>query len=180
MQDETILKLFPVLRRSWSGQGRQAAVYISGRNAQRVLSCTIDLKTGRRLLVVHKGMRAAGFQQMLQQVRSAYGKRPVYLLLDGGGLHRANSSQQLAKALNITLVFLPKQAPELNAVDQLWKSVKAQVPANRQYKSIGEHACAAVAFVKSLTPKQTLQLGGVLSKNFWLKHRVETNFCSLT
>jgi hypothetical protein len=35
--DETILRLFPVLRRSWSRQGEQARVPITGRNAKRVL-----------------------------------------------------------------------------------------------------------------------------------------------
>ena len=180
MQDETILRLFPVLRKSWSQQGKQASVYISGRNAQLVLSCTIDIKTGKRLLLQHKGMTAKGFQAMLQKVRRAYGSRPVYLLLDGGGLHRAKSSLALAEELNIRMLFLPKQAPELNAVDQIWKSVKAQVSANRQYENIHEHARAAETFVKSLSPKQTLLLAGVLSKNFWLRHTVETNFCRLT
>lgn len=180
MQDETILRLFPVLRRSWSEQGRQARVYISGRNAQMALSCTIDITTGKRLLLRHKGMTAQGFQQMLHKVRSAYGMRPVYMLIDAGGLHRAKSSLRLAEKLNITMVFLPKQAPELNAVDQLWKHVKAQVSANRQYQSIDEHAEAAEAFVKRLTPKQTLILSSVLSENFWLRLVVETNFCKLT
>jgi transposase len=180
MQDETILRLFPVLRKSWSEQGRQAAVHISGRNAQMVLSCTIDIKTGRRLLLQHKGMTAKGFQRMLDKVRRAYGKRPVYLLLDAGGLHRAKSSLAVAEELNITMIFLPKQAPELNAVDQLWKYVKAHVSANRQYHSIDEHAEAAETFIKNLSPKQTLLLAGALSKNFWLSHAVETNFCKLT
>jgi len=180
MQDETILRLFPVLRRSWSEQGKQAPVHISGRNAQQVLSCTIDLQTGRRLLVAHSTMTAAGFQTMLRRVRRAYGERLVYMLLDSGGLHLANASRSLAEALNITFVWLPKQAPELNCVDQLWRHVRAHISANRQYKTIPEHAHAAEAYVKTLSPRQTLLLAGVLSKNFWLKDKVETNFCRLT
>ena len=37
MEDETILRLFPVLRRAWALRGQQAVVPITGRNAKRVL-----------------------------------------------------------------------------------------------------------------------------------------------
>lgn len=180
MQDETILRLLPVLRRAWAQSGRQAQVAISGRNAQQVLSCALDIQTGRRLPVTHQGMTAAGFAAMLERIRRAYKSRPVYLLLDAGGLHKAKANQALARKLNITMVWLPKQAPELNAVDQLWRHVKAQVSANHQYPTIQEHVAAARAYLKGLFPKQTLLLAGVLSENFWLKTKVETNFCRLT
>jgi hypothetical protein len=42
MEDETILRLFPVLRRAWSLQGVQAVVPITGRNAKGVLFATIN------------------------------------------------------------------------------------------------------------------------------------------
>jgi hypothetical protein len=32
-EDETVLRLFPVLRRAWALQGEQAKVAITGRNA---------------------------------------------------------------------------------------------------------------------------------------------------
>ena len=50
MEDETILRLFPVLRRAWSLRGHQAVVPITGRNAKRVLFATInDVRTGHRI-----------------------------------------------------------------------------------------------------------------------------------
>jgi len=35
-EDETVLRLFPVLRRAWSAKGEQGVVAITGRNAKRV------------------------------------------------------------------------------------------------------------------------------------------------
>lgn len=180
MQDETIMRLFPVLRRSWSLKGEQARLGISGRNAQKVLSCALELKTGRRITLQHKGMSSVGFQTLLTKVRKAYGTRPVYMLLDGGGLHRAKPSQHAAERLDITLLWLPKQCPELNCVDQLWKSVKADVSANYQYPDIEAHAQAAREYIRKLTGKQTLKKAGVLSLNFWLKETLSKNFCLLT
>lgn len=163
------MRLFPVLRRSWSLKGEQAKVGISGRNAQRVVSCALNVQTGRRITLQHKGMNSLGFQALLDKVRSAYGSLAVYMLLDQGNLHTAKGSLRLAEKLNITLIWLPKQHSELNCVDQLWKSVKADVSANYQYESIEQHAQAAEDYVRSLTKKQTLTKAGILSKKFWLR-----------
>lgn len=149
-------------------KGEQAQVGISGRNAQRVVSCALDIKTGRRITLQHKGMNSEGFQALLQKVRRAYGSRPVYLLLDQGNLHTAKASLRLAEKLNIALIWLPKQHSELNCVDQLWKSVKVDVSANYQYETIEQHAQAIEAYVHNLTKKQILTKASVLSKKFWL------------
>jgi transposase len=170
-EDETILRLFPVLRRSWSHTGEQAPIAISGRNAQRVLFCALHPKTGRRLVMVGKGMRQENFQGFLKLIHHHY-HGTVYLILDRAGLHIAKKSKQLARELHIKLVWLPKQCPELNAVDQLFKCLKADVSANHQYQSIEEHARAAVGYLNNLTQEQALIKAGVKSKNFWLKNKV--------
>lgn len=171
-QDETIVRLFPVLRRSWSLRGEQAKVGISGRNAHLVVSCALNPKTGRRITLQHKGMNTLGFQVLLKKVRRAYGSRPVYMLLDQGNLHKAKASLRLAEKLNVILIWIPKQHSELNCVDQLWRTVKADVSANYQYETIQQHAQAVEEYVHSLTKKQTLTKTGILSKNFWLKEKM--------
>ena len=40
--------------------------------------------------------------------------RPIWLLLDKASFHQAIQSQQLAAHLDVTLLWLPKQCPELN------------------------------------------------------------------
>lgn len=166
------MRLFPVLRRSWSLRGVQAKVGISGRNAQLVVSCALNPRTGRRITLQHKGMKSEGFQTLLRKVRKAYGSHPVYLLLDEGGLHTAKANIRLAKKLNIRLIWLPKQHSELNCVDQLWRSGKADVSANYQYPTIEQHAQAVEDYLHSLTKKQTLTKAGVLAKNFWLNRKL--------
>ena len=66
-EDETILRLFPVLRRAWSLRGEQARVPITGQNAKRVLFAAINLRTGRRILMRGRNMRQASFQALLRQ-----------------------------------------------------------------------------------------------------------------
>lgn len=168
-QDETILRLFPELRRAWSLQGEQAAIGISGRNAKRVLFGTINVRTGHRVVMTAPRMNQQGFQDFLRLLRGRYRHRPVWLLLDGASAHIAPKSKAFAKALNIELVWLPKQCPELNAMDHLFKEVKADISANYQYKSIDEHSSFAEAYILALSNNQALKRAGILSKNFWLK-----------
>jgi transposase len=94
---------------------------------------------------------------------------PVYLVLDRAGRHTAKKSQRLAGDLHIELVWLPKQCPELNSVEQLFNCLKADASANYQYPSIEEQARAAENYLHRLTPEQILIKAGVKSKNFWLK-----------
>jgi hypothetical protein len=65
VEDETILRLFPILRRAWSMLGEQARVYITGRNAKRVLLAAINVRTGHRVVMRRRRMRQEDFQDFL-------------------------------------------------------------------------------------------------------------------
>ena len=168
-EDEIILRLFPVLRRAWALKGQQTSVGITGRNARRVLFGTINLHTGHRIVMQQPKMNQKGFQAFLTLLRRRYSRREVWLLLDAGTAHTAPKSRALAQSLNIQLIWLPKQCPELNAMDHLWKELKADIAANYQHATIAEHAAIAESYTLNLTNWQALKRAGILSKNFWLK-----------
>jgi transposase len=168
-EDETILRLFPVLRRAWSLRGEQALVPITGQNARRVLFATVNLRSGHRIVVRAPNMRQAYFHALLHEVRRRYKQRSVWLLLDEAKCHIAGHSQALAAVLDIHFVWLPKQCSELNSMDQLWKELKGNISANYQFSSMDEHAESAENWLLTLTDRETLRKAGVLSKNFWLQ-----------
>ena len=168
-EDETILRLFPVLRRAWSLRGEQAIVPITGSNAKRVLFGTINPRTGHRIVLCRPNMRQEHFQAFLRLLRQSYPGREIWLLLDEAPCHIAPKSQVLAEDLNIVLIWLPKQCSELNAMDQLWRELKDNISANYQFKDIEEHAAIAEHWILSLSKSEALVKAGVLSKNFWLQ-----------
>jgi len=168
-EDETILRLFPVLRRAWAMRGEQAKVYITGRNAKQVLFAAINLRTGHRIGMRRTRMRQGDFQDFLRLVRRRFGSRPVWMLLDEAPCHKAKRSLALAAQLGIHFIFLPKQCSELNAMDQLWKELKGQVSANYQFASIDQHARQAEEWLLSLSKREALRKAGILSKNYWLR-----------
>jgi transposase len=168
-EDETILRLFPGLRRAWSFSGEQTAIGISGRNDRRVLFGTLNMHTGHRIVLCQPDMRQGSFHTFLHLLRRCYRHRQLWLILDKAGCHTTPKSQALADTLDIKLIWLPKQCPELNAMDHLWRHLKRDVSANHQYSGIKEHVEIAEQYIFKLTKRQSLSNAGILSKNFWLQ-----------
>jgi len=167
--DETILRMYPPLRQAWGPIGEQILVPISGENDRRVLFGTINIRTGHRILQRAGQQRQQDLQAFLKTLRGHYSGRRIWLILDKHSSHQAAESQRLARDLDIELLFLPRQTPELNPMDHLWKEAKRVRSANRQYADIEEHAQQVEDWILGLTPRQALRKAGILSKNFWLR-----------
>jgi hypothetical protein len=171
-QDETDLLLFPPLRAAWSKRGEAARVWLSGRNARRVIFGAMNLRTGTRLLVPCRRGRSGDFQAFLAELRSHYRGWHVALLLDEDPCHTAKAS--LRQAEGMTLLWLPNRSPKLNPMDTLWGQAKDVISANEQYPTIEQHVEDFLDYVRGLTNKEALHTSGVLSRRFWLK-RVLSN-----
>jgi hypothetical protein len=168
--DWTILRLFPPLRSAWAREGEQAEVRISGRNAKRVLFGTINLRTGHRVVIKRKQAGGEDARELLSELRSRYrGWGTIWLLIDRAPGNVDRKTQVLAERLRIELVWLPKQAPKLNPMDQLWRELKRLIAANRQADSIDDLAGEAETWVLGLTREEALRKAGILSKTFWLR-----------
>jgi hypothetical protein len=105
----------------------------------------------------------------LELIRHHYRGRHVALLLDENPSHTAKASQQLADDLRIELLWLPKRAPELNPLDELWGQGKDIVSANLQYPTIDDHLHAFIEYLECLTNWEARYTAGILSDHFWLK-----------
>jgi hypothetical protein len=168
-EDETDLLLFPPLAATWGKRGVPIPVPISGYNARRVFFGAIALATGHRVVQVQNHQRAENFCQFLEFLRWCYRGRYLVLLLDGDPCHTAFQSQQVADELEIELDWLPKRAPELNGMDQLFRRGKREVSANRQYPDVDQHADRFTDWMLRLSPRQALTKAGILSDHFWLR-----------
>ncbi len=169
--DWTLLRLFPPLRAAWAPIGAQATVPITGANARRVLFGALNLATARRAVLVRRTAGQADAQAFLRDLRRRYRRAgTLWLFLDRASAHTAPATQRLAAALGIALLWLPKQCPELNAMDQLWRELKRLVAANRQADSIDALADEATAWVLGLTPAEARRKAGMAADGFWLKH----------
>ena len=177
-EDETDLLLFPPLRAMWSLRGVPAEVLLSGWNARRTVFGCMNLATGHRLFQVRHRQRAEDFQAFLHQVHRQYRGWRVTLLLDSDRSHTAMTSQTLAAAFGIQLLWLPKRAPELNPMDTLWGQGKDAICANKQYASIDEQAAHFIHHLAGMTDAKAMQTSGIQSQHFWLRQALSKKFRS--
>jgi hypothetical protein len=166
-EDEADLLLFPPLRAAWSKRGEPARVWLSGRNARRVIFGAMNLRTGTRIFVPREKGRSADFQALVAEVRWAYRGWHVALLPDEDPCHTARASLRAAEGM--TLLWLPKRSPKLNPMDTLWGQGKDVISANKQYATIGEQVDRFLDHLWGLSDREALHTSGVLSKKFWLK-----------
>jgi DDE superfamily endonuclease len=169
-EDETIIRLFPPLRACWALRGAQAVVPIAGRNVKRTLFGVLNSRTGHLILMHAEHCRQGDFQAYLRLLRHCYPGKKNWLLLDEAPCHTAILSRVLAAQLDIVFVWLPKQCSELKAMNQLWKELKDDLAANRQFRNIDEAVDNAEQWVLKLANNQALQKAGVFSKSYWLRH----------
>jgi transposase len=167
-EDETDLLLFPPLRAGWFLRGKPATVPISGENAKRVIFGTIDVDTGRRILIAREEPCAADFQALLREIRKGYGDREVALLLDKASRHTAQTTTKLAAVLDIKFIWLPRRSANINPMDRLWRWGKDKTCANKQHDSIDRQADLFINYLSALSPEEALRKAGILSGRFWL------------
>lgn len=172
--DWTILRLFPPLRSAWAPLGKQAEVPITGANAKRVLFGAINVRTGHRVVLKRSRAGGAEARAFFTELRSRYRAwGTICLLLDRASGHTDGKTRALAAELNILLFWLPKHAPELNPMDQLWRPMKQYIAANRQAETIDQLADEAEAWVLRLSPLAARRKAGLLSQRSWLRHLLQ-------
>src|SRR5207302_9515406 len=101
-----------------------------------------------------RSLRQDEFHAFLRRLRASYPGRTLWLVLDKHGSHAAPGTLRLAQRLDIGMLWLPKQWSELNAMDHLWKAVKGDISANRQYETVDRQAEGAEQYIWGLTPTQ--------------------------
>ena len=95
----------------------------SGRQRYSLLGA-LDAVTHRLHGVTTRGtITAANVCDLLRQIRAAV-SGPITLVLDNARYQHCAEVEQLARQLQIHLLFLPPYSPNLNLIERLWKFVK--------------------------------------------------------
>ena len=76
--------------------------------------------------------------ELLHKIAALGLATPITLVLDTARYQRCHLVQDLARALNIELLFLPSYSPNLNLIERLWKFVKKAALNSRYHGSFSE------------------------------------------
>jgi transposase len=91
---------------------------------------------------------------------------PVTLVLDNARYQRCRLVQDVAKALDIELLFLPSYSPNLNLIERLWKFVKKEVLNSRHHQDFQKFRDAIDGCLADLPTKHRQKLATLLTHNF--------------
>ena len=79
---------------------------------------------GESLVEFPESNRAEDFISFLRKIKDANPEKRIVVVLDNFRTHHAKRVRKEAEKLDISLVYLPPYSPDLNPIENVWKSVK--------------------------------------------------------
>lgn len=91
---------------------------------------------------------------------------PIRLVLDNARYQHCALVLDLAKSLNIELLFLPSYSPNLNLIERLWKFVKKTVLYARHYNTFADFRRAIDDCLSKTATDYRKDLASLMTHNF--------------
>lgn len=82
---------------------------------------------GKEVLDFKERSKAPQLCEFLRRITEKNPGHHIYIILDNARTHIAKLTENYAKKLNITLIFLPPYSPDLNPIEYIWKSVRKRI-----------------------------------------------------
>lgn len=139
--DESEALTHPYLAHAWARRGADLRIAAPGQSRKVALMGALDLVS--RELLVHTSLskRSADFIGLLDLLDRRFSPRPgravkpVVLVLDNGPVHTSKATTAaLAARPWITVEWLPRYAPELNAIERVWRDLKRHHLAHQTFQ----------------------------------------------
>ena len=138
----------------------------SGRQRYNVLGA-LNAVTHELIRVTNDGyINSTTVCELLRQIVALELPTPVTLVMDNARYQRCRLVQDLAKELNIELLFLPSYSPNLNLIERLWKFVKKAALNSRRHASFADFKTAIDDCLNRLTTDHKTAIDTLLTHNF--------------
>jgi transposase len=130
--DESEALTHPYLAHVWAQRGADLRVPAPGQATKVAMLGVLDWAPRHLIVQTSRTKRSADFITLLEEVDRRYGpqpgavSKPVVLVLDNGPIHTSKATRAALdqRAHWLTIEWLPKYAPELNDIEELWRDLK--------------------------------------------------------
>lgn len=82
---------------------------------------------GKSTVEFHEHSKKEDVMCFLEGIRSKNPERRIVAIIDNFKSHHSLKTKEKADELGILLVFLPPYSPDLNPIEFIWKSIRAQI-----------------------------------------------------
>lgn len=159
-EDETTLRLLPLIRGMWMRVGQQVRILTgSGWNQSLKVFGALNAASGQWTYRIFQACNGKNFIAFLEVWLQVYPRGRIYLVVDYASWHRSREViEWLGEHPRLELVWLPKGSPKLNPVERIWGKLKDRVAADRWYGTLQALRQAAESFLDSLSPQEALEI----------------------
>ena len=89
---------------------------------------------------------------LLRRLGQLHPNLPITLIMDNARYQKCRLVMELAKKLNMELMFLPPYSPNLNLIERLWKLVKKECLYSEYYETFDDFKGAISECLAKLIP----------------------------
>ena len=151
LMDEARFGQQGTLTNVWAEKGSRPTAVKQTRYEWVYLYAAVDPLTGDSSALLARHVNITTMEIFLKILSEEVGENDhVVLVMDQAGWH---TSPKLTVPENITLLFLPPYAPELNPIERLWAFMKSHYLSNRAYEDYDALIDAGGEAYRSLTPE---------------------------
>jgi transposase len=104
--------------------------------------------------------------ELLHKISIMYIGVPITIVLDNARYQKCEMVRNVAKQLNIELLYLPSYSPQLNLIERFWKFVKKECLYSKYYRDYKQFENAIVECIKSANTKHKNKLESLITWNF--------------
>ena len=138
----------------------------SGRKRYSVLGAWNAVTNALLTITTDATVNAETMCALLRQIAALGLTGPIRLVLDNARYQHCALVKNLAKSLNIDLLFLPSYSPNLNLIERLWKFTKKKVLYGRHYATFEAFRGAIDSCLSKIETEHRKELKSLMTHNF--------------
>ncbi len=150
--DETMIRDYQALSRTWFPKGRQKVIKTYGKHWGTKIIGALDYETGEVFCIQEDRYKAVEFLRFLKRLTQHYSGERIVLILDNARIHHAKLLRPFLQenADTLSLEFLPPYSPELNPIEGLWGWMKSSVINNVFFPTVSKIRVAVAQFLRRI------------------------------
>jgi transposase len=138
----------------------------SGRKRYNVLGAVHAVTHELIRVANHTSLNAESVCALLRAVAAAGVGRPITVVLDNARYQKCAVVQGLARALGITLLYLPGYSPNLNLIERVWRFVKKECLRAVYHATYDDFTGAIDQCLATLGTTHKAEMDSLLTHNF--------------
>ena len=162
-EDESEALTHPYLAHVWAKRGADLRIEAPGQARKVAMIGALDFADNDLIVTTSRTKRSADFIALLRRFDERYAPsqraRPVVLVIDNGAIHTSKVSRAALQARPwLTVEWLPKYAPELNAIENSWRDLKQHFLAHQTFRDADHLDSAIQAAVVNLNKERQTKM----------------------